>query len=80
MGEDHIGLTSSSQEIRCLDVDDISEIRPGKISLDMDGTDLKPRITIIGSETRICLPLPSKKLRDKLLRRFQTFLKVRFSY
>ena len=31
-------------------------------------------MTLIGSEQRICLPMPSKKLRDKMLRRFQCFL------
>ena len=30
--------------------------------------------TIVGTETSICLPMPKKKLRDKLLLRFQAFL------
>ena len=63
-------------QIRCLDISDISEVRPGKFSFEMDGGDNKPRITIVGSEQRICLPMPTKALRDKLLGRFQKFLEV----
>ena len=62
--------------IVCIDLDDISEIRAGKFSFDIDGQDSKPRITIVATEASICLPMPTRKLRDKLLTRFQAFLSV----
>ena len=86
IGEDGVGFATTavdsqsaetgSAEIVCIDVDDISEIRPGKFSFNMDGQDAKPRITIVGTEASVCLPMPTRKLRDKLLRRFQAFFRV----
>ena len=55
------------------------EVRPGKRSFEIDGisgSDFGPRITIVASEERICLPLPTRALRDKLLARLQAFLTV----
>jgi hypothetical protein len=77
-GEDGIpgfDLSQPDTEFRCVDLVDIAEIRPGKYSIEMDGNDTRPRVTIIGSEQRICLPI-TKKDRDKLLRKLQRFVSV----
>lgn len=68
-------FTQPDAEFRCIDLVDIAEIRPGKYSVEMDGNDTRPRVTIVGSEQRICLPI-TKKDRDKLLRKLQRFVSV----
>lgn len=59
-----------------MDIDDISEIRPGRISFSCDGSEYLPSLTIVGSETSISLPLDSVAIRNALLRQFQSFLVV----
>jgi hypothetical protein len=62
--------------VQGLDVDDIAEIRPGRVSFSCDGTSHMPSLTIVGSETCITLPLDSVAIRNALLRQFQSFLMV----
>ncbi|CAE7398412.1 unnamed protein product, partial [Symbiodinium microadriaticum] len=59
-----------------LDVDDIAEIRPGRMSFSCDGTSHLPSLTIVGSETCISLPLDSVAIRNALLHQFQSFLMI----
>ena len=55
-------------------IDDIAEIRPGKMSDSIDQSlDLKI-ITFVCSEGIISLPMPSIEIRDMMLRRFNCFL------
>lgn len=68
-----MNLTSSD---RCIDIDDISEIRPGKISAYVDGSEDLPLLTIVASETILCLPVANVQLRNNLIRRFQAFVEV----
>jgi hypothetical protein len=68
-------------ENRYIDIDDISEIRPGKVSPIVDGaTSIEENdslfLSIIASETILVLPLPSILVRNNLIRRFQAFLLV----
>ena len=63
-----------------IDVDDIAEIRPGRMSFSCDGSSHLPTLTIVGSETSISLPLDSVAIRNALLRQFQSFLMVFISY
>ena len=51
------------------------EIRPGKISFALSGSD-DGRLTLIASGACVTLPVPTILLRDKFLRRFQAFLEV----
>eukprot|EP00602_Paraphysomonas_sp_CaronLab_P007018 CAMPEP_0185026808 /NCGR_PEP_ID=MMETSP1103-20130426/11276_1 /TAXON_ID=36769 /ORGANISM="Paraphysomonas bandaiensis, Strain Caron Lab Isolate" /LENGTH=553 /DNA_ID=CAMNT_0027560515 /DNA_START=500 /DNA_END=2161 /DNA_ORIENTATION=+ len=64
----------SAPVIRGLDVDDISEIRPGRMSFACDGSAYLTCLTIVGSETCICLPVDSVAIRNGLLRQFQSFI------
>lgn len=54
---------------------DIVEIRPGKISFALSGSE-DGRLTLIASGACVTLPVPTILLRDKFLRRFQAFLEV----
>ena len=66
----------SDENIRCIDIDDIAEIRPCKYSMLIDGLHARPRITIVGTESSITLPVSSTELRNKLLNRFHAFIEV----
>lgn len=57
-------------------MDDISEVRPGKISFACDGTPYRTSLSLIGSEGTICLPVDSVDIRNALLRQFQSFIMV----
>ena len=59
---------------RGVDIDDIAEIRPGRMSFDVDGNDIEPMLCIIGSETVIRLPMDSVSKRNKLISYFQSFV------
>lgn len=61
---------------RSISVDDIAEVRPGKLSFWADGTDNVLCMSIVASESIICLPVPSAPLRDSFIRRFQAFVKM----
>lgn len=63
-----------------INVDDISEVRPGKISFACDGTPYRTSLCLIGSEGTICLPVDSVDIRNALLRQFQSFVLVRFAF
>lgn len=55
-----------------IDIDDISEIRPGKLSYSIDGLDIG-MITIVASECIVCLPIDINQ-RNELIKKFQLFL------
>lgn len=61
---------------RGIDIDDISEIRPGKISFCADGGEDLLVLSIIASETVVCLPVSTIKLRNNLINRFHAFIQV----
>jgi hypothetical protein len=66
---------------RSLDLDDISEVRPGKVSPLIDGCSGEDSndvlyVSIVASESILVLPVPSLVVRNNLLRRFQSFLLV----
>ena len=67
------GLTTHN---RGIDIDDISEIRPGKISFCADGGEDLLVLSIIASETVVCLPVSTIKLRNNLINRFHSFIQV----
>ena len=43
VSEDGLGFSLDGPDLRCMDLADVSEIRPGKCSFDMDGPDSRPR-------------------------------------
>lgn len=61
---------------RSISIDDISEVRPGKISFCADGCEDSLVLSIIASETIICLPVSSVKFRNNMIARFQAFIQV----
>lgn len=65
---------------RQIDVDDVSEIRPGKISSTIDGGEDTLYVSIIASETILVLPVPTLSVRNNLVRRFQAFVTVHRDY
>ena len=73
-------MTSSTEDgllfVQGINVDDISEVRPGKVSFACDGTPYRTSLSLIGSEGTICLPVDSVDIRNALLRQFQSFLMV----
>lgn len=67
------GLTGQD---RTIDLDDISEVRPGKVSASVDGSEDLLYVSIIASQSIIVLPVPSLIVRDNLVSRFQAFVTV----
>eukprot|EP01038_Epipyxis_sp_PR26KG_P016196 gene16196-22030_t len=65
---------------RCIEIDDISEIRPGKMSYAADGTSDLLLVTIIATESILCLPVPTIEVRDNLLKKFQAFVRMHRDY
>ena len=68
------GLTG---EDRSIDIDDVSEVRPGKVSASVDGSEDLLYVSIIASTSIVVLPVPSLVVRDNLVRRFQAFITVK---
>ncbi len=71
---------SSGDADRCVDIDDICEVRAGKVS---DIVDMNMYATehwyasIVASASILVLPLATLALRDKFIRKFQAFVQVR---
>jgi len=73
------GLLTNNQD-RTIDLDDISEVRPGKVSVSVDGSEDLLYVSIIASQSIIVLPVPSLTVRDNLVSRFQAFVTVYRDY
>eukprot|EP00603_Paraphysomonas_imperforata_P000406 CAMPEP_0114439080 /NCGR_PEP_ID=MMETSP0103-20121206/14999_1 /TAXON_ID=37642 ORGANISM="Paraphysomonas imperforata, Strain PA2" /NCGR_SAMPLE_ID=MMETSP0103 /ASSEMBLY_ACC=CAM_ASM_000201 /LENGTH=974 /DNA_ID=CAMNT_0001609801 /DNA_START=21 /DNA_END=2945 /DNA_ORIENTATION=- len=65
---------NKSRVTRGINVDDISEVRPGKMSFACDGTPYRTSLCLVGSEGTVCLPVDSVDIRNALLRQFQSLV------
>ena len=75
----HLKFDLTTQN-RSIDIDDVCEIRPGKVSPLIDGVNIEDNdslyVSIIASESILVLPVPSLVVRNNLIKRFQAFLMV----
>lgn len=69
-----------AEQRRDMLLDDIAEIRPGRVSMAIDSEPDSMALTIVSSGTILCLPIPNKQLRDQLIRRFQLFIEAYRDY
>eukprot|EP01040_Poterioochromonas_malhamensis_P005636 gene5634-6056_t len=79
----HLKFDLTTQN-RSIDIDDVCEIRPGKVSPLIDGVNIEDNdslyVSIIASESILVLPVPSLVVRNNLIKRFQAFLLVHRDY
>jgi hypothetical protein len=61
---------------RLIDLDDVSQVRPGKVSLSSidDAREDSLYVSIIATESILVLPVPTLSVRNNLVRRFQAFV------